>query len=251
MVRELAKAGYETRALHPNHAGFWNRDHVYPLLGFETFLSREDLRVDPNHHPGDRELFQRSLALLSAPHARPAFQFLVTLDSHAPYRGGGRSDEWLAKPLADTEVALSLTSYLETIRVLDTKLAHYLRQLRELPNPPLVLLFGDHQPEILPVLAPDAGEKMFEIEGHWIGPENKKLAWGNERRGLYCLAPLLLEKGGVKLPPYYQYVREACSAKNQAALKEWHKNPGLPNQFASELRLLSFDRVFGRQFSGP
>ena len=42
VASQMRYFGYETTAIHPYYPGGWNRDEVYPLLGFDEFLSKDD-----------------------------------------------------------------------------------------------------------------------------------------------------------------------------------------------------------------
>lgn len=43
----LKSLGYATYAQHPYQASGWNRDKVYPLLGFDNLDFMEDYRMSP------------------------------------------------------------------------------------------------------------------------------------------------------------------------------------------------------------
>lgn len=43
----LKELDYHTVAIHPYYASGWDRDRVYPLLGFDEFLSQDDF-TNPN-----------------------------------------------------------------------------------------------------------------------------------------------------------------------------------------------------------
>ena len=72
--------------MHGDRAGFWNRAHMYPALGFERFVSKKDYEVDEVFGLGlsDGSFFRQSLAMLEA-QERPFYAFLVTLSSHYPF----------------------------------------------------------------------------------------------------------------------------------------------------------------------
>src|SRR5690606_325668 len=46
LPRILRDAGYQTVAVHPHTAGFWNRDEAYPLLGFEQYRPLASFDMD-------------------------------------------------------------------------------------------------------------------------------------------------------------------------------------------------------------
>ena len=45
LVSTLGVLGYSRTAFHPYYGEGWNRRNVYPLLGFENYISIEDLSI--------------------------------------------------------------------------------------------------------------------------------------------------------------------------------------------------------------
>lgn len=84
----LAEAGYDTIAVHPNAADFWNRHNVYPRLGFTEYLSRKDFDLDDlngeflSDESTYRQVWDR---LQKGDVARPRFVYIVTLTGHYDY----------------------------------------------------------------------------------------------------------------------------------------------------------------------
>ena len=46
LASQLKQQGYDTLAFHPYKAHGWNRDTVYPLIGFDNFL--DETSMNPN-----------------------------------------------------------------------------------------------------------------------------------------------------------------------------------------------------------
>ena len=122
LPRLLRAHGYAALAMHGDRAGFWNRAHMYPALGFERFVSKKDYEVDEVFGLGlsDGSFFRQSLAMLEA-QERPFYAFLVTLSSHYPF-GFPELLKAAAFDQGDEAEGAILRSYLAAI--------HYLRPLR-------------------------------------------------------------------------------------------------------------------------
>ena len=154
--------GYRTVALHTYTASFFERDSIYPKLGFDTFIAEEDL---PNAHMKGSlsgqalisdEYFCDVLIDIMENTADPLFLFGITVQNHTPYlpdkyettriradSGGLLMDE-------DEEV---VESYLEGVYDADAVLGRLYDYVMHSGKPTILLYFGDH----LPLLAQYTG----------------------------------------------------------------------------------------------
>lgn len=141
----LAQNGYSTLALHGDRPGFWNRNNMYPTLGFGRFVSRLDMEEDEIIGMGisDRSFFRQSLEILKA-EPQPFYAFLVTLTSHHPfsYRPMLEQTEFDAGDLAGEFMG----NYLTAMRYADEQLGAFIKGLREngLLESSVVVIYGDH-----------------------------------------------------------------------------------------------------------
>src|SRR5690606_38193470 len=90
LVREAARHGYRSVAIHGNAGSFWNRQSAYDALGFDRFITRDEF---PKDAPRDGRYFSdsvmtdlilRELANTSADH--PALVMGISIEAHGPYR---------------------------------------------------------------------------------------------------------------------------------------------------------------------
>ena len=51
MASYLKEFGYETVAMHPFFEICWKRNSVYSLMGFDDFVSGEDMSADEGYSP--------------------------------------------------------------------------------------------------------------------------------------------------------------------------------------------------------
>lgn len=156
MVRQFRDLGYQTTAIHPNWPSNWNRNKIYPELGFDRFLSYDDGTFDGDewYHNGisDAATYQHVLDTLKSSE-EPQFVFDVTMQNHGGYDKNNIPAEDLpgyhASRLDDGQNA-KLNEYLACINKSDQALADFVQQLRELDRPVVLVFFGDHQPSISP-----------------------------------------------------------------------------------------------------
>lgn len=141
----LVDSGYATLALHGDRPGFWNRNNMYPTLGFERFVSRFNFAEDEIIGMGisDKSFFRQSLEIL-AEESQPFYAFLVTLTSHHPFD--------YALMLEQTKLDTGefsgrfIGNYLTSMRYADEQLGMFLQGLRAkgLFDNSVIVIYGDH-----------------------------------------------------------------------------------------------------------
>lgn len=146
LPRLLRAHGYAALAMHGDRAGFWNRAHMYPALGFERFVSKKDYEVDEVFGLGlsDGSFFRQSLAMLEA-QERPFYAFLVTLSSHYPFDFPELLKAAAFDQGGEAEGAI-LRSYLAAIHYFDREFGKFIDGLKSsgLYDESVIILYGDH-----------------------------------------------------------------------------------------------------------
>lgn len=155
MPRQLGKLGYETLSIHPGYAWFYNRQNVYPDLGFETCYFLEDsFDLATQGYGGyiNEEATMDKIIETLDTHIRekdtPLFSFTVTIQNHGPYEkkyGTLPANFSTDVPLDETQTDL-LTQYFQGIIDADEQIGR-LKEYAENSDEPIVLVyFGDHLP---------------------------------------------------------------------------------------------------------
>lgn len=145
LPRLLQNNGYSTIALHGDRPGFWNRNHMYPALGFQKYISKEKFIMDENIGMGlsDRSFFIQTAAILEK-ESRPFYAFLVTLSSHYPFS----FPPLLAQ--SDLEVGelegMFIGNYLKSMRYFDNQFGMFINDLKKrgLLESSIIVVYGDH-----------------------------------------------------------------------------------------------------------
>ncbi|MBN2253365.1 MAG: LTA synthase family protein [Kosmotogaceae bacterium] len=140
----LKSEGYYTVAFHGNNGWFWNREKIYPSLGFSDFISLEDMDSDEIIGFGlsDFSLFRQTLEHLESL-AEPFFAFIVTLTSHNPYE---IPEELRSIELLPEHEETLFGNYIQSINYADRALGEFLDGLEKagLYEDSLIILYGDH-----------------------------------------------------------------------------------------------------------
>lgn len=143
----LRAQGYDTRVFHGNRKDFYNRDKIYPKIGFakyhsiETFENPKRLGLAMD----DADFFRQSAPVVIEQHksGRPFYDFFITVTSHHPY---DLPEETCSLP-RDPRVGDSIFyRYLNAIAYADRALGKFLQELEDagvLDNT-LLAIYGDH-----------------------------------------------------------------------------------------------------------
>lgn len=145
--------GYKTIALHPYYADGWNRNIVYDYLSFDKFISLENL-TEYTEYPeyirgyvSDKSSYDAILNILynKDPDERD-FIFNITMQNHGSYDDDSFESEIFLQNMngsyPETEQYLTLMKYS------DEAFAYLLASLQSFDEPTVVLMFGDHMPNI-------------------------------------------------------------------------------------------------------
>ncbi|SCX75569.1 LTA synthase family protein [Alkaliphilus peptidifermentans] len=140
----LKEEGYSTIVFHGNEPEFWNRRTMYPYMGFDTFISTEDLIEDEVIGMGlsDKSLFKQAIPYLSAID-QPFYSFFITLTSHYPFlMEEDHKTLFVPEPYQDTIFG----DYIHTVNYLDRSIGELINDLKEagLYENSVIVIYGDH-----------------------------------------------------------------------------------------------------------
>ncbi|QWT17230.1 LTA synthase family protein [Collinsella sp. zg1085] len=220
LAKQLGALGYKTTAIHPENPHNYNRSSVYPMLGFNRFLSWEDFKDAPVYHHGvtDASTYQRILDILRTD-PNPQFILDVTMQNHGGYGAGTVPDQELPgvypAGVDDPEVLTNLNTYLACVNASDRDLAWFIEELRNLDRPVILVFFGDHQPSvgysINEITHAEGDDELAHIQRNHM---STYLVWANydvagqeqqsehQDMGIWTLGAEVLHLAGAPLTPY-------------------------------------------------
>ena len=147
LASHLKNLGYETIAAHPYNSTGWDRNKVYPLLGFDKMYFIKDYK-NPERirkYVSDKACYDKIIELYeSKPEDTPFFVFNVTMQNHSSY-----TDEFdNFKP--DIEVldgtSKVLNNYLSLMKLSDESIQSFIDYFAKQIKKTMIVFFGDHQP---------------------------------------------------------------------------------------------------------
>lgn len=141
-------------AFHPWKATNYNRDSVYPLLGFEEYYHRRNTPLRLKTFRGkisDRSDFNNLIAIYEQDRKesdRPWFFYNMTVQNHSPY---GKETPDFEEEIWTTDLKeeyRDVDQYLSLTRKTDNALRMLFKYFRTVKEPTIIMVLGDHQPKL-------------------------------------------------------------------------------------------------------
>lgn len=225
MVTELKSEGYTgNSATHLQKARNYNRDKVYPLLGFDKFYDYTNLGVpfvkmrnnatDQCTYDNITHDYEQNREKSDAPY----FAYTMTIQNHSSYDVpfDNFDDKRIVVENAD---APDLGYYLSLIKYSDEMFENLVEYYENVDEPTVILLTGDHQPRIY-------DESMESItNGEWREWSNEEMMrryavpfviWANydidkktiEKTSMNYLQTILMETIGGELTGFQKFQQD-------------------------------------------
>ncbi|KEO82742.1 LTA synthase family protein [Tumebacillus flagellatus] len=143
----LESNGYDAFTMHVNDASFYNRNQMYPNMGYNQYYDKSYFGSDDVIGMGasDNVLYSKSIPLLKerADRGQPFYANYVTLSSHHPFKLPDGADD-LKVPAEDQGTMLG--DYLHAVHYTDAALGTFFDQLKAngLWDNTVIALYGDH-----------------------------------------------------------------------------------------------------------
>ena len=209
------KKGFQTYALHPYLIENWDRDRVYPLLGFQNIYDQR--QMDNIDYEGkwisDSSDFTEVINLYEKNKGEPFFIFNVTIQNH-----GGYDYEYSNKcvDLSQYGEFREAENYLSLLKKSDEAFGDLIEYFKGINEPTVICMFGDHQPAL--------GDEFYELlYGKKLDkiPETEKnkmyitpfVIWANydiqeryiDKISSNFLGDLILQASGQNLEGFYAF----------------------------------------------
>jgi phosphoglycerol transferase MdoB-like AlkP superfamily enzyme len=143
----LEAQGYEADTFHVNNVTFWDRNKLYPALGFTHFFDKPFFNNDNFNTLGasDEELYRVGIEKLTALQKlnKPFYAQFITLSSHHPFK---IPPEKQNKALLNSLSRSQLGDYLLAINYTDYALGQFIANLKSagLWENSVLVVYGDH-----------------------------------------------------------------------------------------------------------
>ncbi|NQJ71425.1 LTA synthase family protein [Streptococcus suis] len=152
----LKNKNYDTVALHPQSGNNYNRNAVYPLLGFNKsyFLDSEPAisslapLITERGWPSDQFLFNGIKELYTKKGKNPLFSFVVTMQGHGGYPSTETIYPRKVSINGSTSEYLAETEFLTSLKRTDEAFTDLVQFFSSYKEPTVIVMYGDHQPRL-------------------------------------------------------------------------------------------------------
>ncbi|MGN0350555.1 MAG: LTA synthase family protein [Roseburia sp.] len=221
IVSYLDTLGYDTYATHPYYASGWDRDTVYPELGFSNmlFLDSYTRAHYIRKYVSDESCVDKIISIYEEKEeGTPCFVFNVTMQNH----GGYTEENSNFTPGISVEGVddFALNQYLSLMEQSDQALEELINYFSEVDEKTMIVFFGDHQPSdtvAYPVLSLNGKSTASLTEEETkLRYEVPYVIWTNYETetvtdadtSVNYLGVEMLERAGITLPAYQAYLAE-------------------------------------------
>ena len=208
--------GYITQSFHASEAKNWNRNRVYPYLGFKKFNSIADYpefsdETYLHNLPADIGDYKFMESVSEENSDKPRFLFGVTIQNHSGYERWNDVEEDETVKEYGSELPEDAQIYLSLVKASDNAVKQLVETYKDSDEPTMIIFFGDHQPGL-------SNEAMSAIYGGkpdltYLGTfKTKFFIWTNYKTeaesdiniSANFLPWLILKRGGFAIPPYVE-----------------------------------------------
>ncbi len=157
IAQNMQAQGYSgINSYHPYLRSGWNRENVYPLLGFNNFYADEYYYQTGNdslvrNYISDEADFNQIIADYEAAKAQsdaPFYLFNVTMQNHGGY-DGKRGAVDVDITIENEELAHDeAEQYINLAKMSDEAFEKLVVYFEKVEEPTMIVMFGDHQPPI-------------------------------------------------------------------------------------------------------
>ncbi|TWT16040.1 LTA synthase family protein [Planomicrobium sp. CPCC 101079] len=147
LPRTLQKHGYGSATYHADEVTFWNRDVLYPVLGYDEVYSTEEIpNIKPvGFGPADEVVFDFAADKLQKQlkDYERIYSNIVTVTSHTPFI---MPENMQGLDLPAEYEDMYVGNYLQAIHYTDAQIGAFIEELRSqgLYDESLIVILGDH-----------------------------------------------------------------------------------------------------------
>ena len=219
LAEYLLGLGYETYGMHPYNASGWDRDRVYPLLGFENTIFFDDFtdKTFLRKYVSDDSDFKNIIQTYEQKdEGHPAFIFNVTMQNHGSYTDA--YNNFTPDVTVTGADSFVLEQYLSLMKRTDQALENLIDYFAGQKEKTIIVFFGDHQPAdsvAAPVLALNGKDaNSLNSEDQRLRYQVPYVIWANydieegtgEDTSANYLAARVLQTAGVPTSAYQNYL---------------------------------------------
>jgi phosphoglycerol transferase MdoB-like AlkP superfamily enzyme len=220
IVSNLKDIGYTCVAMHPYYETGWSRNQVYPNLGYDEmyFIDDFDQTNVIRKYITDQELYDKIIDRYESRKANEKLYLMgITMQNHGGYTE--TYDNFTENYYKIGRSYTDANQYLSLVHESDEALENLITYFSQVEDPVEIVFFGDHQPSLnsnfytllngkgLSGLTEDELENLYTVPFFiWTNYDTPEETV--EITSLNYLSTLTLERAGIELPAYNQFLAD-------------------------------------------
>jgi len=273
--------GYSTVAIHSYGAAFWNRDDVYPLIGFEKFIAEENILnpVRMRTYVSDETTAEQIISAYEANKStgKPFFNFTVTMQNHGSYAIDDYDPNALVyatngSGILSDKVFGMIQTYATGTAFADDMLLQLKNYFSSIDEPTILMFFGDHlgsfgNKDNSYYASGYTSNPYATLEGYYDLHTPPFVIWDNytdiaaapsTSMSTYYLIPYMTDIYSLPQPRYFRYLLEQLEVIKGTANSYYLDSNGemLENEYMTQeeskwlktQQLLQYDAMFGKRY---
>lgn len=270
LANTMEQEGYTSTAIHPSWASAWNRANVYSWMNFEDFISIDNWGDDPKHYRWyvrDSSAYKKLKVLYKNKENENQFMFCVTIQNHGSY-----DPEKSKKFTADVKLSYAqeypdAEIYLSLAKKSDDTFMKLLDFFKEVDEPTMIVMFGDHWPSLdwgfySDVMGENFGtldliEKQQTYKTPYVLWTNYPSESKEEDMSANYFGSYILEQAGLEMTTYNKFLlqlKETIPVIGMGAVCDadgnWYAMDALPEEYEkliNDYKVLQYNNVVDRK----
>ncbi|MBQ8606218.1 MAG: LTA synthase family protein [Clostridia bacterium] len=258
--------GYNTLGLHTYNGKFYMRNVAYPFLGFDKFISEQDIYdmdveiTDRRGYLTDDTFMNVLIDQLEKSTDKPNFVFGITMENHQAYAKTDPSqviidvkNEKLSQDILD-----SVVTYTQGVYTADLSLKKLVDYIDGREKPTVLLFFGDHLPTLGPNQAAykqagNVSSGEYDTEDYDFLYSTPYLVYSNygvdlsvfedKEISTYYMLSLLADCTKTEKTPYMNYLLDNFESLTKYNVRLQIPIPEDKKDFINSMRLMTYHRI--------
>lgn len=224
LVSALKERGYTCVAMHPYYATGWSRNIIYPQIGYDEmhFIDAFDKTKILRNYISDEEFYSKIIDRYEKSGNREKLFIMgISMQNHGGYTTS--YDNFEEDVYKTGRSYTDANQYLSLVHESDRALRDFIEYFEQVEEPVEIVFFGDHQPSLtedfyvllngkgLSGLTEEQLQNLYTVPFFiWTNYESKEEEV--TLTSLNYLSTLTLERAGIELPPYHQFLSDMSAS---------------------------------------
>ena len=215
VVSFLKAQGYSTWGAHCANPLNYSRGKVYPLLGFDKIMFKDDFpsaeQYGKRWYATDESVYSVMCDEYEKMGDSPRLMYMLTIQNHGGWDLNDEKDDTVHTLTDFGEYNDDINEYLSCIKKSDEAFRKLTEYFAAQPRPVIICMVGDHSPAFAQELVKDGGiETTFKLRS------TPYVVWSNfdtenafpKETSVPFLVPNVLKTAGCEMSAYYEYMTE-------------------------------------------